>query len=91
MEGIDFRTVALRGLELLLFVAALVFLLPDAAAVADYPNGFMPAGAYAITCFAFSRLIAWRRTKENPFPILLEIAAFAVFARLNYVAFAGLG
>jgi len=91
MEGINFKAIALRGLELLLFVAALAFAVPKAASVADYPTGFMPAGAFAITCFAFSRIIAWRRARANPFPILLEIAAFAVFARLNYGAFAALG
>lgn len=90
MESMDFRTITLRGLELFLFVAALVFLLPDDAAISDYPNRFMPGGAYAITCFAVARLITWRRTKENPFPLLIEIAVFAVYARLNYAAFAGL-
>ena len=84
MADIDFRMIALRGLELALFVAALAFIIPGAGAQADYPNGFMPAGAYAITCFALSRLLAWRRTKENPFSVLLEIVAFAVFARLHY-------
>lgn len=91
MDGINFKAVALRGLELLFFITALFFAVPQAETIADYPTGFMPAGAFAITAFALSRVIAWRRTKDNPFPILLEIAAFAVFARLSYGAFAALG
>lgn len=90
MDGIDFKAIALRGLELLLFITALYFAVPRADALIDYPNGFMPAGAFSITAFALSRVIAWRRTKDNPFPHLLEIAAFAVFARLSYAAFATL-
>ena len=40
MENIDMKAVALRGLELVLFVAALAFAVPNAVVASDYPTGF---------------------------------------------------
>lgn len=81
----DLRNFIGRTSELTLFIFALVFTVPSPSSTTE-PIPYLPAGAFAITCFTLSRIIAWRRRKENPIAALAEVAVFAIFSIVNYIA-----
>ncbi len=85
-EGISFKAIALRAAEFTLLALAFYFTVQGLGPSGDAGAQYMPSAAYAISCFVISRLLAWRRSKDNPFPIMLEMVAFAVFVRLNFAA-----
>lgn len=85
-NGIDFKAIAARTVEFVFLMLALYFTVDGLWPVEEGQAQYMPSAAYAISCFGISRLLAWRRSKDNPFPIMLEMVAFAVFVRFNFEA-----
>lgn len=90
-DSISFKAIAARAAEFVLLALAFYFTVEGLDPQGDKAAQYMPSAAYAISCFAISRLLSWRRAKDNPFPIMLEMVAFAVFVRLNFAAATGLG
>lgn len=89
-DGISFKAIATRAAEFVLFALALYFTVEGLTLQGGEGPQYMPNAAYAISCFGISRLMAWRRAKDNPVPIMLEIVAFALFVRFNFAAATGL-
>lgn len=85
-NGISIKAIAARTAEFALLALAFYFTVQGLSPVGDAGAQYMPRAAYAISCFGLSRLLAWRRAKDNPVPIMLEIVAFALFVRFNFAA-----
>ncbi len=85
-SGISIKAIAARTAEFALLTLAFYFTVQGLSHQGETGAQYMPNAAYAIVCFAISRLLAWRRAKDNPFPIMLEIVAFAIFVRFNFAA-----
>lgn len=85
-SGISFKAIAARAAEFALLALAFYFTVEGLYPLEGGEAQYMPSAAYAISCFGLSRLLAWRRAKDNPFPIMLEMVAFAVFVRFNFEA-----
>jgi hypothetical protein len=81
------KSILLIIAEVILFLAALFILIPPVPSEPSARIAFLPLGLIAVLLFAASRLLAWFRGAETIWIIVIQSAAFLLFAFVLYQRF----